>query len=73
MFAPTPETRSPALLDVIAAWIDRAAAPRASADAPPGADRARRDFMLGMLDDHPDAFCSEADVQCMMHLYPGRF
>jgi hypothetical protein len=25
------------------------------------------------MDDHPHAFTSEADVQCMMHLYPGRF
>jgi hypothetical protein len=39
----------------------------------PETDRDRRDFVLGMMDDHPHAFTSEADVQCMMHLYPGSF
>lgn len=35
--------------------------------------RAERDFINEMLDNNPDAFSSELDVQCMMHMYPGRF
>lgn len=35
--------------------------------------RNRRDFLMDMLDRHPDAFASEHDVQSMMRLYPGHF
>ncbi|GEM_PF-2006634 len=76
MFAQTNAPRRPGLLDSIAAWIDRAAPahdPAHHAEGAPETDRDRRDFMLTMMEDHPHAFTSEADVQCMMHLYPGRF
>ena len=36
-------------------------------------DAERRDFVLDTLREHGDAFRSEADVQCMMSVYPGRF
>ena len=36
-------------------------------------DRARRSFVQDMMQENPDAFLSEADVQCMMRVYPGRF
>lgn len=65
-------TRTVGLLDRILDWIEGHAVARPPQDAPE-TDRDRRDFLLGMMDDHPHAFTSEADVQCMMHLYPGRF
>ena len=58
------------------AWCTNASAPRGATDTPCSGvetDRDRRDFFLGLMEDHPDAFSSESDVQCMMHLYPGRF
>ncbi|OYX44497.1 MAG: hypothetical protein B7Z02_05190 [Rhodobacterales bacterium 32-67-9] len=42
-------------------------------DADADADRARRDFVLDMLDRHPEAFASEFDVQGMLSLYRDRF
>ena len=36
-------------------------------------DQARRDFILEMMQAHPDAFQHEMDVQTMMHFYPARF
>ncbi len=48
----------------------RRARPR---EMPRGADRARRAFVDEMLSRNPDAFASEYDVQCMLHMYPGRF
>ena len=35
--------------------------------------RERREFILTMMNERSDAFQSEADVQCMLHMYPGRF
>ena len=35
--------------------------------------RAERDFILEMLDRHPDAFQSELDIQHMAHLYRSKF
>ncbi|MXQ07800.1 hypothetical protein GQ651_08065 [Alphaproteobacteria bacterium GH1-50] len=35
--------------------------------------RARRALLTDMLDRNGDAFQSEADIQCMMSVYPGRF
>lgn len=37
------------------------------------AARDRRAFVQEMIGRNPDAFASEMDVQCMLHLYPGRF
>ena len=36
-------------------------------------DGARRDFVLDKLRENGDAFRSEADIQCMMSVYPCRF
>lgn len=36
-------------------------------------NRARRDFMLEMLDRHPDAFASDHSVQSMLSFYSDRF
>lgn len=36
-------------------------------------DRARRDFMLEMLDRHPEAFASDHSVRSMLSLYSDRF
>jgi hypothetical protein len=76
MFAQTTAPRRLGLLDRIVAWIDRAAPaydPAHHADNTPETDRDRRDFMLTMMEDHPAAFTSEADIHCLMHFYPGRF
>ena len=35
--------------------------------------RARRDFILEMMDAHPEAFQHEMDFQTMMGFYPSRF
>lgn len=35
--------------------------------------RARREFIWEMISRNPDAFSSDADVQSMMGMYPGRF
>ncbi|ANT60968.1 hypothetical protein AYJ57_11705 [Salipiger sp. CCB-MM3] len=35
--------------------------------------RARREFIWEMMSRNPDAFSSDADVQSMMGMYPGRF
>jgi len=35
--------------------------------------RARRDFILEMMDAHPEAFQHEMDFQTMMSFYPSRF
>lgn len=35
--------------------------------------QARREFILEMMENNPDAFQSELDAQCMMHFYPSRF
>lgn len=35
--------------------------------------RARRDFVLDMMDRHPAAFAGEYDVQEMMRHFPQRF
>ena len=48
------------------------ATPPAS-EAEQDADRARRDFVLEMLDLHPEAFASDHSVQSMMSLYRERF
>ena len=45
---------------------------RPSARPLPG-DTERRDFLLDAMREHGDAIRSEADVQCMMSVYPGRF
>lgn len=42
-------------------------------DADRDDSRARRDFLMDMLDRNPDAFASEHDVQSMIRLYPGHF
>lgn len=42
-------------------------------DAEQAEARARRDFILEMMERHPSAFASEHDVQSMMRLYPDRF
>lgn len=40
----------------------------------PAEDRqATRDFIAETLSRCPDAFASEADLQAMLYLYPGRF
>lgn len=36
-------------------------------------NRERRDFVLEMMQAHPDAFQNELDCQAMMHFYPSRF
>lgn len=36
-------------------------------------DAARRDFVISVLKENDQAFRTEADVQCMMSVYPGRF
>ena len=36
-------------------------------------NRARRDFVLEMMDAHPEAFQHEIDCQTMMTYYPSRF
>lgn len=35
--------------------------------------RVRRDFILEMMDVHPEAFQHEIDCQTMMKFYPSRF
>jgi hypothetical protein len=35
--------------------------------------RARRDFILEMMDTHPDAFASEETVRCCALYFSGRF
>lgn len=35
--------------------------------------RERRDFMLELMESHPEALQSELDFQNMMHVYPSRF
>ena len=45
---------------------------RVEADAP-FEDCPPEDLAGDLLRDNLDAFCSEADVQCMMSVYPGRF
>lgn len=47
--------------------------PPPATEAEQDADRARRDFMLEMLDLHPEAFASEHSVQSMLSLYRERF
>lgn len=37
------------------------------------AEGARRDALLDMMRERPDAFQCENDVQCMLHIYPGRY
>lgn len=44
-----------------------------STEADQDADRARRDFMLEMLDRHPESFSSDQSVQSMLSLYRERF
>ena len=46
---------------------------RPSADTDVGAqvNRARRDFILEMMDAHPDAFQHEFDCQTVMKFYPS--
>lgn len=34
---------------------------------------ARRDFLREVLEQNPNAFQSDLDVQAMMHMFPGRF
>jgi hypothetical protein len=41
--------------------------------APTEDAQARREFILEMMENNPDAFKSELDAQCMMHFYPSRF
>lgn len=36
-------------------------------------NRARRDFIMEMMDAHPEAFQHEIDCQTMMRFYPSRF
>ncbi|MCV2874128.1 hypothetical protein OEZ71_17660 [Defluviimonas sp. WL0050] len=50
----------------------RPATPPAT-EAEQDADRARRDFVLEMLDRHPEAFASDHSVQSMLSLYRERF
>ena len=33
----------------------------------------RRDALLDLMRERPDAFQCENDVQCMLHIYPGRY
>ncbi len=35
--------------------------------------RSRREFIREVLSRNPDAFSSDADVQSMMSMYPGRY
>ena len=44
-----------------------------AAEAEQDADRNRRDFILEMLDLHPEAFASDHSVQSMLSLYRERF
>ncbi len=53
-------------------WIFPPLGP-STTEADEDADRDRREFMLEMLDRHPDAFSSEFDVQSMLSLYRDRF
>lgn len=46
--------------------------PRLEETSPDDA-RARREFIWEMMSRNPDAFSSDADVQSMMGMYPGRF
>jgi hypothetical protein len=75
-FAMIANAKTPGLFATCLNWCAIACTPDMAPETPdtaPETDRDRRDFVLGMMDDHPHAFTSEADVQCMMHLYPGRF
>ncbi|WP_232400906.1 hypothetical protein [Pseudophaeobacter flagellatus] len=47
-------------------------APRLEETQPDDA-RSRREFIWEVLSRNPDAFSSDADVQSMMSMYPGRF
>lgn len=73
MYADAPVTRLPALLDRLSAAMERLVARSRATDDIFDTDCDRRDFLLEMMEDHPHAFTSEADLQGMMHLYPGRF
>jgi hypothetical protein len=42
-------------------------------DQDPDDARARRAFLMEMLDRNPDAFASEQDVQSMMRLFTDQF
>ena len=53
-----PTRRSPRLTPKVTKQIDE--------------DRACREFVLGMMQMHPEAFEHEMDVQNMMHFYPSR-
>ncbi len=58
-------------LGVIARLFRKPSTPAAMPD--PDQSRARRAFVIDRLDNNPDAFASEYDVQAMMALYPRAF
>jgi hypothetical protein len=65
---------APRFSEGVLALLARLVFPRpAKPDPEPDDSRDRRDFVLEMMDGCPHAFASELDVQCMMHLYPGRY
>lgn len=53
----------------------RAAKPASRAPEAEGGDdsRARREFILGVMDDCPEAFASEDGVRQTMYYFSGRF
>ncbi len=44
-----------------------------SEESQPDDARARREFIWEVLSRNPDAFSSDADVQSMMSMYPGKY
>ena len=44
-----------------------------SEEIQPDDARSRREFIWEVLSRNPDAFSSDADVQSMMSMYPGRY
>lgn len=65
---------APPLTDTLFSWM-RSIRPSRTPVAPatPDETRARRDFIIDMLDEKATALASEADVQTMMLIYPCRF
>jgi len=69
-------TRAPSVWWVLKLFRFTTSDPRAqSGDAARSTteDQARRDFVLEMMQEHPEAFQHEQDVQSMMLFYPSRF
>lgn len=67
-------TPPPRVIHLAASVFSRLVKPRRpTIEMEPDDTRDRRDFLPELMDGHPDGFSSELDVQCMMHLYPGRY